>query len=48
VHRISSTTAQYSAIEQFAMKRSTMLRFDKGDMVYRLFDEAFEVLTLTL
>lgn len=48
IHRISSMTAQYSAIEQFAMKRSTMLRFDKGDMVYRLFDEAFEVLSLTL
>lgn len=48
VHRISSLTAQYSAIEQFAMKRSTMLRFDRGDMVYRLFDEAFEVLTLVL
>ena len=48
VHRITSLTAQYSAIEQFAMKRSTMLRIDKGDMSYRLFDEAFEVLTLTL
>lgn len=48
VHRISSLTAQYSAIEQFAMKRSSMMRFDRGDMVYRLFDEAFEVLTLVL
>ena len=48
VHRITSLSAQYSAIEQFAMKRSTMLRIDKGDMAYRLFDEAFEVLTLTL
>lgn len=48
VHRITSLTAAYSAIEQFAMKRSTMLRIDKGDMSYRLFDEAFEVLTLTL
>jgi len=48
VHRINSLTAQYSAIEQFAMKRSTMLRIDKGEMVYRLFDEAFEVLSLTL
>ena len=27
------------------MKRSTMLRFDKGEMLYRLFDEAFEVMT---
>lgn len=45
IHRVTSLSAQYSAIEQFAMKRSTMLRFDKGEMVYRLFDEAFEVLT---
>ena len=48
VHRVNSLTAQYSAIEQFAMKRSTMLRIDKGEIVYRLFDEAFEVLSLTL
>ena len=47
IHRVTSLTAQYSAIEQFAMKRSTMMRFDKGELVYRLFDEAFEVLTLT-
>lgn len=48
VHRVNSLTAQYSAIEQFAMKRSTMLRIDKGEMVTRFFDEAFEVLTLTV
>lgn len=45
IHRVKSLSAQYSAIEQFAMKRSTMLRFDKGEMLYRLFDEAFEVMT---
>jgi hypothetical protein len=45
IHRVTSLSAQYSAIEQFAIKRSTMLRIDKGEMVYRLFDEAFEVLT---
>ena len=48
VHRVKSLTAQYSAIEAFAMKRSTMLRVDSGEIVYRLFDEAFEVLTLTV
>lgn len=47
VHRVKSLTAQYSAIEAFAMKRSTMLRVDSGEIVYRFFDEAFEVLTLT-
>lgn len=48
IHRVTSLTASYGAIENFTMKRSTMMRIDKGDMVYRLFDEAFEVLTLTL
>lgn len=46
VHRVNSLTAQYSAVESFALKRSTALRIDKGEIVYRLFDEAFEVLTL--
>lgn len=45
IHRVSSLTAQYSAIEQFVLKRSTAMRVDKGELVYRLFDEAFEVLT---
>jgi hypothetical protein len=42
---VASLTAQYSAIEQFVLKRSTAMRVDSGEVVYRLFDEAFEVLT---
>lgn len=45
IHRINSLTAQYSAIEAFALKRSTAMRVDRGEMLYRLFDEAFDVLT---
>lgn len=45
IHRVNSLTAQYSAIEQFVLKRSTAMRVDRGEMLYRLFDEAFEVLT---
>lgn len=45
IHRVSSLSAQYSAIEEFALRRATALRVDSGEMVYRLFDEAFEVLT---
>lgn len=45
ITRVKSLTAQYSAIEQFVLKRSTAMRVDKGELVYRLFDEAFEVLT---
>jgi hypothetical protein len=46
IHMVNSLTAQYSAVEAFALKRSTALRFDNGELLYRLFDEAFEVLTL--
>lgn len=48
VHRVKSLTASYEAVEALVMRRSTMMRFDHGEIVYRLFDEAFEVLTLTL
>jgi hypothetical protein len=46
IHKVNSLSAQYSAVEQFALKRSTAMRFDNGELLYRLFDEAFEVLTL--
>jgi hypothetical protein len=44
IHRANSLTAQYSAIENFALKRSTAMRVDKGEMLSRFYDEAFEVL----
>lgn len=45
IHRVSSLTAQYSAIEAFALKRSTAMRVDRGELMYRFYDEAFDVLT---
>lgn len=48
IHRVKSLTAQYEAVEALVMRRATQMRFDHGEMVYRLFDEAFEVLTLVL
>jgi hypothetical protein len=47
IHRVTSLSVQYSAIENFALKRSTAMRFDNGELVYRLFDEAYDVTTLT-
>lgn len=47
VHRVTSTWASYEAVEQFVLKRSTAMRFDSGEVVERLFDDAFDVLTLT-
>jgi hypothetical protein len=46
IQKVNSLSAQYSAVENFALKRSSALRFDNGELFYRLFDEAFEVLTL--
>lgn len=45
IHRVRSLTAAYQATEAFVLKRSTAMRIDDGELVYRLFDEAFEVLT---
>lgn len=48
IHRVKSLSASYEAVENLVMRRATQMRFDHGEIVYRLFDEAFEVLTLTL
>lgn len=47
IHKVNSLTAQYSAVEQFVLKRSTAMRVDRGELLYRLFDEAYEVLTIS-
>lgn len=46
-HVVNSTTLSYSAMEQFAIRRSTKYRVDTGSISYRLFDDAWQVLTLT-
>lgn len=44
---VNSTSLSYSATEQFAIRRSQKLRIDSGSISYRLFDQAWSVLTLT-
>ena len=46
-HLVNSSSLAYSAVEQFAIRRSTKLRFDFGNLAYRLYDEAWSVLTLS-
>ena len=46
-HVVNSTSMNYSAVEEFAIRRSTKLRVDFGSIAYRLYDSAFSVLTLT-
>ena len=48
IHRVTSSSATYEAIEQFVLKRSTAMRFDTGEVVERLFDDSFDVLELKL
>lgn len=45
IHRVQSATASYEAVERFVMRRAEALRVDFGEMAYRLYDEAFDVLT---
>lgn len=47
-HVVNSTSLAYSAMEQFAIRRSTKYRVDTGSVSYRLFDDAWQVLTLTV
>ena len=45
IHRVTSTNASYQAQEDFVLRRGSAMRFDFGNIVRRLFDDAFEVLT---
>ena len=47
-HVVTSTSMSYSAMEEFAIRRSTKMRIDSGSIAYRLFDDAWSVLTLTV
>jgi hypothetical protein len=44
---VNSSVLAYEAAEAYAMRRSTKYRIDRGMIAYRLFDEAWSVLTLT-
>ena len=47
-HVVNSTVLAYEGMEQFAIRRSTKMRFDQGSVAYRLYDQAWSVLTLTV
>lgn len=47
-HNVISTSMAYNATEQLVMRRSTKMRVDYGSIAYRLFDDAWTVLTLTV
>jgi hypothetical protein len=47
LRRVTNTSAQYSAIEQMVLQRSTFMRIDSGSLVYRLYDAAFRFVDFT-
>lgn len=48
IMRLTSTGASFNAIESFAIRRATAMRFDYGSIARRMYDDAFDVLTLTV
>ena len=48
ITRVTNLSAAYSAVEQFVLRRSSVLRLDQGEVCYRQFDDAFDTLSLTL
>jgi len=44
IHRVSSSTISYQAVEQFVLRRAEGLRVDFGEIAYRLFDDAYDTL----
>ena len=48
IHRVRNTSAAYTAVDSFVMRRSTQLRFDIAEIAYRMFDDAFSVGSATL
>lgn len=44
--RVRNTDADYKATEQFVMRKTEAVRIDTGSIVYRQWDQAFDVLTI--
>lgn len=48
LRRVINIAAQYSAIEQFVLRRATAFRVDYGETTHSLYQDAFKVMTLTV
>lgn len=46
LRRVRNSEADYTAVEQFVLKKTQAMRFDFGEIMFRLFDEAWDVLCL--
>lgn len=48
LRRVVDVSASYEAVENFVMKRITQMRFDYGQHITRIYDEAFDAVDLTV
>ncbi len=48
IRRVINVNAAYSAMEQWLLRRATAFRMDFGEMAHKLYDDAFDKMTLTL
>ena len=48
IRRIRNSGVEASASQEFVLRRGTALRFDFGEVAHRLFDDAWDVLSLTV
>lgn len=46
IRRVRNVQADYAATEQFVLKKSEAMRFDFGEICYRLFDDAWDLLDI--
>ena len=47
IRRVRNSQAEYAAVEQFVLRKSEAMRFDFGEIAYRLFDDAWAVMTIS-
>ncbi len=48
IMKVTNMLADYVAVEEFVLQKKTAMRFDSGVLYSRLYDEAFDTLSLTL
>jgi len=46
IRRVRNSQADYAATEEFVLKKSQAVRYDFGEVAYRMFDDAWDVLIL--
>lgn len=48
IGKVTSSTSDYQAVQDMVLLRTMQLRFDRGYILYRVYDDAYDTLTLTI